>query len=727
MKWFYPADLPRILSENGQNAGFSSYKKSVKPRAGEIQRAKYFVDSCRYVNIEISFDTESTSFIYNGDKYSTMYAWGLDIFDCTIIGRTWTEFEFCLNTIQHYFNTDLMNRVCIYVHNLSYDFALFHKMISWNEIFAVKSRSVLFAVSEYGIEFRCSYKLSGMSLHNLAESLGMEKLDEKFDYHKIRHSGTDIETVNPETGICDTEYLVMDCKIVSEYIRRQLKTTDLAKIPYTITGVVRRYCRDHCIGKSAGETVSRAYRRFIHTLFLTVDEYQQSRRAFSGGFTHSNPLHTEKYLENIASWDITSSYPTVMCSEKFPMGKGQLIEYLNESELEKMISDEKTCMTMNVTLKNVKPKFKFEFYISESKCRELKNATVSNGRVVSADSLTITITDVDYKILKECYKFELDICYHCYKYKAGYLPKQLIECVLYFYSGKTELKDVEGKEELYYLLKAMLNSVYGMCVEDIIRDLFEYDYEKSDWKPTKKKEEFENEQMILLMQNANTDRQRFLFYLWGVFITAYARFNVWCAILSCGYDYVYCDTDSVKFINPDKHTTFFEQYNIEIQQKIEQCLKYYKLDKDAAKPRNKDGEIKPLGVFDFEGVYTKFKTLGAKRYLVEYWNKKKQKYMLKLTCAGVGKKAGTEYFAESEKPFDVFRIGMKIPADNTNKQTLYYIDSEYDMILTDYNNVSYHIHELSGVYMENTPFDTDKKGGKAFLKFIEKFREEYCI
>lgn len=719
-RYYFPSDLPRILSEYGQNTGYSDYKKAVKPRAGEIQRAKYFVDSYRYFNIAISFDTESTSFEYNGEKYSTMYAWGLDIFDCTVIGRTWSEFLWCLKQIQSYFNSDLMNRICIYVHNLSYDFALFHKHIAWNEVFAIKSRSVLFAVSESGIEFRCSYKLSGMSLHNLAESLGMKKLDEQFDYSLIRHSKTKL----PEN---DIEYLIQDCKIVTAYINKQLQKYDLSKIPYTITGIVRRYCRNHTIGKDVDKTVSKRYRQFIHTLFLTVDEYKQSRRAFSGGFTHSNPLQTEKLLYNVASWDITSSYPTVMCSDKFPMGKGILIESLSEIEMNDLIESDKFCITMNVCLKNIKPKFKYDFYISESKCRNLKNAVISNGRVVSADSLDITITDIDYKIISECYKFDFDLCYHVYKYKAGYLPKQLIECVLYFYSGKTQLKDVAGQEEQYYLLKAMLNSCYGMCVEDIIRDLFEYDYEKSNWKHTQKKEDFKPETMVLYMQYANSDNQRFLFYLWGVFITAYSRYNVWTAIFECGCDYVYCDTDSVKFLNPEKHNAFFEKYNSDIQLKIEKCLKYYKLDSDSAKPKNKDGEIKPLGVFDFEGVYTKFKTLGAKRYLVEYFDKKKNKFVLKLTCAGVNKKSGTMYFSESEKPFDLFRIGMLIPADNTGKQTLYYIDSEYDMILTDYNGEQMHIHELSGVYMENTPFDTDKKGGKQFLKFIEKYRTEYCI
>ena len=46
-------------------------------------------------------------------------------------------------------------------------------------------------------------------------------------------------------------------------------------------------------------------------------------------------------------------------------------------------------------------------------------------------------------------------------------------------------------------------------------------------------------------------------------------------------------------------------------------LEYYNLNPNLLSPKTVKGEIKPLGVWDFEGYYTRFKTLGAKRYLVE--------------------------------------------------------------------------------------------------------------
>ncbi|MBP5442646.1 MAG: hypothetical protein J6Y60_05345 [Treponema sp.] len=724
-KWYYPNQIDFIIDTYGK-CEYTDMKRAPKPRAGEPIRCAVPVTSYRYLNTAVSFDTESSSFIYNKERYSTMYAWGVDIFGCSVIGRTWAEFKYLIERLVSRLGLNLCNRLVIYVHNLSYDFALFRKWFNWNEVFSVKSRSVLFAVTSQGVEFRCSYKMSGMSLHNLAEQMDetgkdkLEKLDEQYDYSLIRHSET---PMTPD----EIEYLVHDIKIVTRYINRQLANSSIEKLPYTVTGIVRRYCRDHCIGNLASKEVAHCYRKHIHSMNMTVSEYFQANRAFQGGFTHSNPIYTGVTLHNVASYDITSSYPTVMISEKFPMSSGVLVDYMNEETFRKNLARDDVVMTYVMTIKNVKPKFQNDFYISYSKCTKAENEMCSNGRIVFADSLTLTATSADFEIIEQCYDFDIDIIFNVYMYKAGYLPKQIIEAILYFYKGKTELKDVEGQEELYMLLKGMLNSVYGMSVEDVVRDWFEYDYDNNKWKDVVHKESMEDDILQTLVNNANTDPQRFLFYLWGCFCTAFARRNIWKAILECGDDYIYCDTDSVKFLNHDNHIEFFEQYNADVQTKIQKCLAHYKLDADSAKPKNKDGNEKPLGVFDYEGTYIRFKTLGAKRYLVEYYDKKKDKIMLKLTCAGVSKKKGTEYFSSMKDPFSEFFIGMKIDPDHTGKQTLSYIDDEYEMTITDHEGFSYHIHEMSGVYMENTGFDTDKKGGKEFLEFIAYYQQERFV
>lgn len=58
-------------------------------------------------------------------------------------------------------------RIIIYVHNLSYEFQFMRKWFVWDKIFALEERKVVYAIMA-GIEFRCSYILTGYSLKSLA-------------------------------------------------------------------------------------------------------------------------------------------------------------------------------------------------------------------------------------------------------------------------------------------------------------------------------------------------------------------------------------------------------------------------------------------------------------------------------------------------------------------------------------------------------------------------------
>src|SRR5690606_19419044 len=133
---------------------------------------------------------------------------------------------------------------------------------------------------------------------------------------------------------------------------------------------------------------------------------------------------------------------------------------------------------------------------------------------VSAKSLSTTITDVDYGIMKQCYEWdsvEIGVCRYAHK---NYLPKPIIESILELYEKKTTLKDVEGSEVEYLLSKGMLNAIYGMCVTDIVKD--NAIYKGDDWGI--EKVDIDSE-----IDDYNTSKKRFLYYAWGVWVTAYAR------------------------------------------------------------------------------------------------------------------------------------------------------------------------------------------------------------
>lgn len=648
-----------------------------------VQRDK---NSVQYLNEPISFDIETTNtYNYKGEKIAFMYIWMLDIYDCTIIGREWSEFINVINTISAHFQLIGNEKRCIiYIHNLAFEFQFFRKLFTWYKIFATENRKPLYAITENGIEFRCSLRLSGYRLEKVGENL-RNKIPKKtgdLDYSKIRNKLTRL--TKEEIGYC-----INDVKIVSEYIREKIQDEcGIENIPLTKTGYVRRMCKHRTLhGKNY-----KNYIDLMKELKLTLDEYKVAKRAFMGGFTHANFWYTGMTLENVTSYDFTSSYPTVMLAEQFPMSRGRKLDNLSRGAFYQHLK-EYACI-FDIELLNVKPKCKYETYISESKCIDIENPVINNGRVFSADRLVISITNIDFEIIEKCYTFDLGRYDNFYVYEKDYLPTTFIQCILDLYKIKTTLKGVTGKEEEYLQGKENLNSTYGMCVTSIIRDIIEYD--ENEWKEEKPDDVSVSNQL----EKENDKKGRFLFYLWGVFVTAYARKNLWSGILECGSDYVYSDTDSVKIMNAEKHKKYFDKYNAEIIQKLKTALKHHGINESEIEPKTKDGIKKPLGVWDYDGYYNKFKTLGAKRYLTY-----DAKHGYKMTVAGLSKQKALEYILKvSENPFYFFRHGMYIPASETGKLTHSYIDEYFSETITDYQGNTCIMSEQSFIHLENADY-----------------------
>ena len=434
-----------------------------------------------YVNVECAFDIETTNATYNGEKLAFMYCWqwGIQDKEHIYLGRTWEQFIDLCKQLQQRFDLSESKRIICYVHNLGFEFQFMCKYFEWVNVFAVDERKPIKALCSYGIEFRDSYILSGYSLAKTAENLTahkIEKLIGDLDYTLIRNSKT--ELTEEEKAYCNN-----DIEILLYYINEQIAMYgDISKIPLTNTGRVRQFVRNRCYHTSTNHKKDNRghymrYRRIMNDLQLSANEYTMLKRAFAGGFTHANANYSGKVLENVASIDFTSSYPAVMLSEKFPMSRGFVTELTPEKDFEYYLQN--YCLVFDVIFEGLESTVFFDHYISESKCIRISNPIVDNGRVYSADMVAMTITDVDYKIIRKCYKWKTCKVAHIIRYAKGYLPKPIIQSIIELYGKKTTLKGVEGKETEYLLSKGMLNSVYGMCVTDIVRD--NSIYENGEW------------------------------------------------------------------------------------------------------------------------------------------------------------------------------------------------------------------------------------------------------
>ena len=663
----------------------------------------------QYYNIPCGFDIETTSTYCNGEKVAFMYVWVLNINGTSIIGRTWEQFEQCIEKIHEKLFTNEDRIFVIYVHNLAYEFAFIGRRFVWEKVFSIDTRKPIYARTVDGIEFRCSYLLSGYKLSKVADNLQtfrIKKLVGDLDYYKIRHSQTPITQK-------ELRYVINDGRIVVAYIQEEIERNgNIAKIPLTKTGYVRLACRRNCFSKSHRERHGSRYRARIKKLTLTLNEYEVLKMAFAGGFTHANPFYTNKILHNVKSFDFTSSYPTVMIAEKFPMSAGEKLENVSRETFDESINN--YCCIFVARLTNVHSKIMFDNPISSSKCYELKNAVLNNGRVVSADSFIIAMTNVDYIAYKQFYtwdKFEISTFY---RYRAGYLPREFVDSILTFYEDKTKLKNVVGKESEYLHSKENINSCYGMCVTDILRDVITFS-EAELWGLSQIDRQAE-------IDRYNKNPQRFLFYAWGIFVTSYARRNLFTGILECGEDYIYADTDSIKILNYDKHAEYFKKYNDNISKRLETACNYHGFDVSRVRPKTIKGVEKPLGVWDDEtknGAYPVFKTLGAKRYMYLDGGE------LHITLAGSNKNKTAEYLRKTYGKyyaFYKFNNNMRVPKEYSGRTSSCYIDFETSGTVTDYLGNVGEFHELTSVHVEQTEYNLSISS--AYINYFLGIQEE---
>ena len=646
-----------------------------------------------YINLPCAFDIETSSFYESKEKRAIMYAFTLGVNGVSILGRGRGDFEKYINLLVSTFSLGDSKRLIIYVHNLSYEFQFLRKRFKFEKVFAISERAPVYALTDLGIEFRCSYILSGYSLKILGSNLHkyqVQKMVGDLDYSIIRHEKTPL--TEKEEG-----YILNDGLIVMAYIEELIEEHgNILKIPLTQTGFVRNYCRKHTIYHAKNEPITK-YQKSIFK--LTIEEplfYKQLKRAYQGGFTHANLFNVNKVFKNVTSYDFTSSYPAVMLMEKYPMSTFYKIDIKSIKELEKYLN--KYCCIFDITFYDLEKSNYTETPLSYSKCFNVDESSLflDNGRVYSCKKLTTTITEQDFFIYKKFYKWsKVDIFNFRYAFK-NYLPSKLIKCILKLYGDKTTLKGVKGKEKEYLNSKGMLNSIYGMSVTDIVRKNIEYNEETDTWSKSLK----EDEEIEKVLEKYNKDRKRFLYYAWGIRVTAYARKNLFSGILELGEDYIYSDTDSIKGINFDKHLDYINKYNNIVENKLKLMCEHYNIDFSLCKPKTIKGEEKLIGVRDFDGFYTRFKTLGAKRYMVE------EKDKIMYTIAGLPKNKCVDYILKMGQgdAFNFFTDNMCIPSSVTKKKLLTYIDFETKGKVKDYLGLTHSYHEFNSIHMEDTMF-----------------------
>lgn len=699
---------------------YNKYDEFIAAAKSAVEKNVIAKGNRKYVSIPVTYDTETTTVKLSSLKEipaeDDMYVGFPYLHQFYFMGRTLlirdelTAIRFVdeLEKIA----IDANVQFVIYVHNFSFEFSFLKTRLSFDDdhIMAVSKRSILRAETQRGgIQFRCSYKLSNMSLEKFTEnycSVEYRKDKELIDYEVVRYPWSELSN--------DVLYYsAMDVITLAHAIFTMLQEDDLFSIPLTSTGFVRRDMEKSVMGNrqtrrskfSEDHDKYLKYKKYFQKQQLTLEQYELCEQVFRGGDTHANSLHIGEILEHVGSYDFASSYPAIIIgSNEFPVDR-----LLDCKDNVKSLDDmkrysEKYWLIVEFAVENLELRKKYgtaDPYLSKSKValdfRQKSQVTDENGRIVKAPGISIIrCLGCELPTIMKQYKFSNNAVKVIKAYCAtkGYLPLDFRKECFYWYRLKTELKGVEGMEYEYMKSKNKVNSVFGMMVEKIIKPKYEYDSDINTFSEiTATKEESERQ----LKEYYSFRSNKFLQYQWGITVTALARIRLQGMINIVDYnDLVYWDTDSCKMLNPEKYEKAFQEYNDRWVNSISNCGCEYSA-------RTKKGEVQILGIADRESDYERFCTLGAKKYAYEQKNKD-GKTELHITVAGVPKKTGAKLLGRLEnfKPGFTFYVEDSESLDmrqSAKKMLTYHDETDFSVEIDGHT-----LHVGSGIGISRTSY-----------------------
>lgn len=631
-----------------QDAPYDLIKKTA--RTG----GKSAKDPRKYLHQVVALDIETTAYFEDAIERRAMFHWQVSYNnEYLITGRT---MEDLLNFLQRLSDALSFCRVTIIVHNLSYE-NMFLCQALYNQFgdlkyFMLASRRVQSFECE-NLRFVDTAVMSGMSLETMSKDYDLyyQKAAGDFDYDKMF-------SINDPLNKTEFGYCVLDVFSLVDYWHtvQKLRGYTTAQMPITKTSFIRKPLRSEMMH---GYYIDgRNYSDWIRTIQNDYETYKMLRAQFAGGIVVLNAgYHGHILSGDIRCRDFTSSYPYVMSHPDYyypmtaymPYGP---LDLDNETDLDKFLFlMENNCCLFKVIFYDLqlKPTTPAAF-ISASKCEYVKEGVKHNGKLCAADMMVKYVNEVEFTDIIERYTFsDLEID-EMRTARRGMLPDKLIEWIRRLFTDKTQLKGIEGKELEYLLSKGDLNGLFGMMAMDPLRESFEFSFDEMAGDPEELTEEEKKEKY----EKAVNNRNNFLNYAWGCYVTTWARHNLLKAmdIANKHGGWIYSDTDSVYYFSTPDIEKDFDEWN-------------KTLTSGAISARSEvTGKVSTLGEMEPDGCYTKFLGYGAKKYWLE-----KPDGKIKMTVAGVPKrnKQTGEDINDWVNSIEDIHVGMIFTGEMTGK------------------------------------------------------------
>ena len=545
-----------------------------------------------------------------------VYQWAMKLHNTYIYGRKPSQIIDTMSRIaEHYKLTD-KKRILIFIHNMPYDYQYlkwyFSQYDPTMQVFAIDNHHTI-KIDLLGFRILCSYKITNLSLAKLSESYSEKyiKAVGEIDYNVTRYQ---------DTKLSKKDWFYMFSDVASQYdgIRQYIKSqgyTFIASAPITSTGFVRKDCQK-------ASKKEEGWRDMFLKMQLDLEQYNLFCQAFMGGLTICSYKYSNKTIRSnrLRHKDFTSSYPARQMLDYFPTGAATWYGEIDDKEELQYLLDTYCCVFI-LHLEDVHIKEGITApYIPSSKCIHSEDILKLNGKVVFAKSLSIAITEIDYKWITRQYDFKSMKVTHMCISNRGTIPQWLKNKVMEYFNDKCTLKGVD--DLLYMKQKNRLNGIYGMTATKIIRESYELEQESCELLHKIATEDEQKQQLAKYYRSYNS----FLPYQYSLYTTAHARDALMTMIEVVGYDnFIYCDTDSVFYLETDENKRRMEKYQAEQIERAKNAGAYV--------------GNKYLGAAEDEPPLRAIRPLHAKCYAIEEYNKKSQEYELNVIIAGIPKKA----------------------------------------------------------------------------------------
>lgn len=568
-------------------------------------------------------------------------------------------------------------KIIIYIHNLKFDIMFFRKLLLtlWQEQrgevefedFLTDNHAWLYFRIE-NIEFRCSWRLTGQSLYDFTKEMAVQ--------HRKILGANDYGVHYPDEVLSQeyTDYMYNDVVGLGEalYTFMQIEGLKLNELPYTSTGFPRKYVMNEFKQDKASVLAFKMSQPSPY-------EYMTWCGAYSGGMTQANEKYAGKVVRgHIKHRDFVSFYPSMMYTQLYPTGSPTLVP-IPEDSLEAMTllynetyRDDKLLAARVVVYNFAKsdevmpflPAHRFHSINDDIKIRETYSHKVKHCLGAAYIDTTTPELMMMYEYAKIHPEYKI-IPLVIYEYQAARLPQPILNAIKHYFYLKSSYKmavKIAKKKGNYNMLaelnaklqraKAKLNGLYGMLVEQQVRDGFTIDVlgnvkcTHSDLTDAVKVNN------ILLKYYGNASKGKCLSYLHGTYITAWAKYWLFKYCDTIGWDNVlYVDTDSAFYLTSPAVEAAIDQLNNycrAVAINTDAFITYDYEDENGVQQQ----ATEYLHWFDDEHEdITIFKALNAKRYL--YYDSASGQ--LKLTAAGIA--AGidkVERFDSKGNPFAMY-------------------------------------------------------------------------